>query len=235
MKKLLLSIIVSMLVSAGLFAADLVIDMQFNLSGKDYKNNYLTFKGKNGNVEKDQFDPAKVVDSVTGASIKKSTETFNAYRNDSKGKTTMPGSLRSLLMYAVASDATRVEDNLQVKKNADGTILVRYIHRGSAYEVTTDKNGVITFPTTSVKTRKIGDTDNSISTDFSKTGKTADVDWTKVWDANIADGKDIGKSKTGKIGVETATSELVFLEGTYKISIKGTIMKIAAELNFKNK
>jgi hypothetical protein len=235
MKKIWCVLIVSMIFSSGIFAADLIIDMQFNLAGKDYKNNYLTFKGDKESIEKDQFDPAKVVNNVTGASMKKSTTVFNAYRNDANGKSTMPGSLRSLLLYSTANDEIRVGDGLNVTKSKDGSIMVRYIHRGTAYEIVTDKNGVITLPTTNIKSRVIGDTDNTISTDFSKTGKVANADWTKIWNSKIADGKTIGKATTGKIVPDKATSETTVYEGPYKISLEGSILKIAAELNVKKK
>ena len=51
--------------------------------------------------------------------------------------------------------------------------------------------------------RKIGHSDNQIHTDFSATGEVTNVNWAKVWDASVADGKKVGTtaSKTGKIAV----------------------------------
>jgi len=51
--------------------------------------------------------------------------------------------------------------------------------------------------------RKIGHSDNQIHTDFSATGEVANVNWARVWDASVADGKKVGTtaSKTGKIAV----------------------------------
>src|SRR5512136_2712442 len=139
-------------------AADLAIDMQVNVAAKDYANNYLTFKGANNSVDRDQF----VADGTSGASKLLSTELFNSYRFDVRGKKTMPGALRSLLLYPVADDGTRTGDNLQAARASDGTITIRYVHRGTAYEIVTDKTGKITLPTTSVRMRKIGHTDNTI-------------------------------------------------------------------------
>ena len=212
-------------------AADLTIDMQVNTAAKDYANNYLTFKGANNSVDKDQFVLA--ADGTTGASKLLSTELFNSYRFDVRGKKTMPGGLRSLFLYAVADDGTRTGDNLQVSKAADGTIMVRYVHRGTAYEIVTDKTGALVLPTTTVRMRKIGHSDNQIHADFSSNGKASGVDWAKVWNASIADGKQVGSttSKTGKIAPDVADSEFFVLAGTLKFTFAGNILKIAGELN----
>jgi hypothetical protein len=214
-------------------AADLTIDMQVNTATQDYANNFLTFKGANNSVEKDQF----VVDGTSGASKLLSTELFNSYRFDVRGKKTMPGAVRSLLLYAVADDGTRTGDNLQVSKAADGTIMVRYVHRGTAYEIVTDKTGALVLPVTSVRQRKIGHSDNQIHPDFSSNGKPSGVDWAKVWNASIADGKQVGStaSKTGKIAPDVAESEFFVLAGTLKFSLTGNIFKIAGELNAEKK
>ena len=212
-------------------AADLTIDMQVNTAAKDYANNYFTFKGGNHSADKDQFVLA--ADGTTGASKLGATELFNTYRFDVRGKKTMPGGLRSLFLYPVADDGTRTGDNLQVSKAADGTIMVRYVHRGTAYEIVTDKTGALVLPTTSARMRKIGHTDNQIHADFSSNGKPSGVDWAKVWNASIADGKQVGSttSKTGKITPDVAESEFFAFAGTLKFSLAGNIFKIAGELN----
>jgi hypothetical protein len=212
-------------------AADLTIDMQVNTAAKDYANNYLTFKGANNSVDKDQFVLA--ADGTTGASKLLSTELFNSYRFDVRGKKTIPGGLRSLFLYPVADDGTRTGDNLQVSKAADGTIMVRYVHRGTANEIVTDKTGALVLPTTTVRTRKIGHSDNQIHADFSSNGKASGVDWAKVWNGSIADGKQVGSttSKTGKIAPDVADSEFFVLAGTLKFTFAGNILKIAGELN----
>ena len=212
-------------------AADLTIDFQVNTAAKDYANNYFTFKGGNHAADKDQFVLA--ADGTTGASKLGSTELFNTYRFDVRGKKTMPGGLRSLFLYAVADDGTRTGDNLQVSKAADGTIMVRYVHRGTAYEFATDKTGALELPTTVARMRKIGHSDNQIHADFSSNGKPSGVDWAKVWNASIADGKQVGStaSKTGKIAPDVAESEFFALAGTLKFTFAGNLLKIAGELN----
>ena len=212
-------------------AADLTIDFQVNTAAKDYANNYFTFKGGNHAADKDQFVLA--ADGTTGASKLGSTELFNTYRFDVRGKKTMPGGLRSLFLYAVADDGTRTGDDLQVSKAADGTIMVRYVHRGTAYEIVTDKTGALELPTTVARMRKIGHSDNQIHADFSSNGKPSGVDWAKVWNASIADGKQVGStaSKTGKIAPDVAESEFFALAGTLKFTFAGNLLKIAGELN----
>ena len=212
-------------------AADLTIDMQVNTAAKDYANNYFTFKGGNHSADKDQFVLA--ADGTTGASKLGSTELFNTYRFDVRGKKTMPGGLRSLFLYAVADDGTRTGDDLQVSKAADGTVMVRYVHRGTAYEIVTDKTGALVLPTTAARMRKIGHSDNQIHADFSSNGKPSGVDWAKVWNASIADGKQVGTtaSKTGKIAPDVAESEFFALAGSLKFTFAGNLLKIAGELN----
>jgi hypothetical protein len=236
MKKIVLTAVALVALAAvGAWAADLTIDMQVNAVAKDYAGNFLTFKGAIVSVDKDQFAPG--ADATSGASKLKSTEDFNAYRFDVKGKATMPGYLRSMLLYAVADDGTRTGDGLSVTKNADGSIMVRSVHRGTAYEFTTDTTGKLALPTTAVKMRKIGHTDNTISTDFSSTGKVADVDWKKVWDKSIADGKVVGSttSKTGPIAQDVAVSEIFAWTGAYQFAFDGKILKVTAALDAQKK
>ncbi len=219
------------LAAFALSAADLKIEMKVNVNAKDYANNYLSFTGAVNSVDKDQFVPG--ADATSGASKLLSTEVFNAYRFDVKGKTTLPGSLRSLLLYAVADDGTRTGDDLTVTKAASGVITIRYIHRGTAYEIVTDAAGKLALPATNIKSRKIGHTDNTIHADFSSNGKASGVDWNKVWDTSIADGKTIGTttSKTGKVTADVATSDMYVWQGSYQFAFDGTYLRLYSELN----
>lgn len=234
-RKIALLVALSLFVSAfGLFAADLSIDMQVNVTAKDYANNYLTFTGAPVKVAKDQFVPGP--DAVSGASKLESTSLFNIYRFDIFGGKLLPGGLRSFLLYPVADDGTRTGDNLTVSKDASGVITVRFIHRGTAYEFSTDAKGQLALPTTAVKTRVIGTTDNkTISTDFSSDGTVAKVDWKKVWDASIVDGKQVGSStvKTGKIGSDVATSNVYVWSGILQFTFDGKILKVTGDLSAK--
>jgi hypothetical protein len=214
--------------AAGLSAADLVIDYQMNVAAADDANNYLSFTGKPASVKKDQFD------AVTGASKLESTALFNVYRYDVQGGKALPGGMRSLLLYPVAGDPTRLDDALAVTKDSTGVITVRYVHRGVAYELVTDKSGKYALPG-SMRTRKIGYIAGAgpqvISADFSSNGKASGVDWKKVWDASIAD-KVIGATtnKTGPIAPDEANSSWYVWTGTLQLSLEGKIFKIAGEL-----
>jgi hypothetical protein len=233
MKRKLALIIVALfaLTAVAVSAADLTIDMQVNTVAKDYANNYLTFTGLVNSVEKDRFAPG--ADAASGASKLASTEVFNGYRFDVKGMPTMPSILRSLLLYAVADESIRTGDNLTVTKAANGVITIRTVHRGTAYEIATDATGKLTLPTTTVKMRTIGFTDNTIHSDFSSNGKTTGVDWKKVWDTSIADGKAIGTTagKTGKVLFDVATSTMFVWKGAYQFTFDGKILKVTASLD----
>ncbi len=226
-------VVVFALCALALQAADLSIDMQVNVAAADDANNYLSYTGKAGSASKDGFD------AKTGASTLKSTAMLNAYRTDVQGGKTLPGGLRSLLLYPVAGNPTRVDDNLSAVKNSDGSILVRYVHRGTAYELLTDKAGKFSLPG-SVKTRKIGyiagHDPQVISSDFSSDGKASGVDWKKVWDASIAESAIAGTAnKTGKIAMDEANSTWYVWSGALQFSLDKNILKIKGDLDVKKK
>lgn len=238
MKKIIVLSAMALMVTAFAVAQTtptLTIDYQVNAVAADDANNYLTFKGPVASSNKDQFD------AVSGASKLESTFTFNYYRNDIFGKKILPGGLRGLFLYPIAGDKTRLEDALKVTKNADGSILVRFIHRGTAYEVTTGKDGKLAFPGATFKNRKIGyivgEGPQVISNEFSADGTAAKVDWAKVWDAKIAGGKVIGTTtqKTGDIVADVANSELVGYAGALQFAFDGKILKVTGELAINKK
>ena len=81
--------------------------------------------------------------------------------------------------------------------------------------------------------RVIGDTTNAIHPDFSSNGKTTGVDWAKVWDASIADGKTVGTTtvKTSKITNDIADSTIYLWSGAYQFAFDGKILKMTASLD----
>lgn len=231
MKKKLAVAISIALCAAGLWAADLSIDMQVNTAAKDYANNYLTFKGKPVSIVKDQLD-AKT-DATSSASKQESTAMFNVYRWDIFGGKLLPGGLRNFLLYAVADDGIRTGDGLSVTQ-VGKAIQVRYIHRGTAYQFSTDADGKLSLPAV-VKSRAIGTSDNLISTDFSVTGKVSNVEWKKVWDASVPDGKQVGTAtaKTGKIVDDVADSKVYIWGGALQFVFDGKILKVSGDLSAK--
>ena len=230
-KKIFVALFALAMIGTTAFAADLSVSSQVNIVAEDYANNYLTFKGAVGGVAKDQFGPG--ADANSGASKLLSTEFFNPYRTDVKGAKTLPSGLRNLFLYGIANNNIRVGDNLTVIKSSTGALTIRSVHRGTAYQIVTDASGRIELPKANCKTRNIGTVQNLIGADFSSTGKVTDIDWGKVWDSNIPDGRQIGSttSKTGKIALDTADSKLYAFAGTIQVSFDGTYLRLSGELN----
>ena len=231
-KKLCSIAVLVLLVSSGAFAADLTIATQVNLTAADYANNFFTFKGSNGASDKDQFVPA--ADATSGASKLESTVTFNTYRTDVKGKKLVPAGLRGLFLYGIADYGTLQNDGLNVSVAPTGVITIQSVHRGTAYKLVTDASGKLALPGGSFTMRVIGTTDNkNIHPDFSSNGALSGVDWAKVWDASIADGKVVGTStvKTGKVLADAPASDFFAWEGALKVTFDGTYLKLAGEFN----
>jgi hypothetical protein len=232
-RKLLVLAVALALVGGLAFAQDLKVESVLDLA-QSAKANYFTFVGpiRYMTADKDHIDAA------TGASVKNSTEMFQPYLLDVKGKQAMPSGLRGLFLYSVAPAALRVDDNLTISK-AGGVITVRYVHRGTAYELVTDANGKFTFPEGKYRRRPIGFIEGEgpqvLHKDFSPDGSAAKVDWNKVWDASVAGGKEVvaGKpAKTGAITPDVALPESMFYwEGSLQVSFDANVLKIAGGLN----
>jgi len=212
---------------------DLKISFQLNLAEADVQNNYLSFAGniRYMAVEKDQYD------ELTGASTLGSTHLFQSYLYDVEGKTTMPSGLRGLFLFGNNPWSQVVADNLNASKAADGTIMIQYAHRGTAYRITTDKSGNLTFPDGNFEMRTIGyivgGGPQVISSDFSADGTAATVDWTKVWDSSIAGGKPIGDTdrKTGNIGKNLAAADsMYYFDGKLQTGLENEILTISGVL-----
>ncbi|HOV94633.1 MAG TPA: hypothetical protein PLT87_07120 [Spirochaetales bacterium] len=233
-KRILFVALIAAIAVVGASAADLTISTQVNMKAADYAGNFFTFKGAIGASDKDQYVP---VDATSGASKFRSTETFNPYRTDVQGKKLLPAGLRGLFLYGVADYGTLTGDNLNVSVAANGVITIQSCHRGTAYKLVTTPDGKLTFPGANCTMRVIGTTSNMVHPDFSPTGKTADIDWAKVWDASIPDGKVIGTTttKTGKILPDEATSVLFGWAGSLQVAFDGTYLKVNGELNAVNK
>ena len=95
--KILLTVLLTFLLGGVIFAADLSVDYQVDTSGRT-KTSYFSFKGpiRYMEADKDHYD------AVSGASLKKSTEMFQPYRYDVKGKNALADGLRGLFLFGVA-------------------------------------------------------------------------------------------------------------------------------------
>jgi hypothetical protein len=217
-----------------IFAQDLKIDYTLDLTPGS-TTSYFTFTGpiRYMAVDKDH------VDAATGASVKNSTELFQSYLFDVKGKNVLPNALRGLFLYAVGVEKSRAEDNLTIVKAATGVITVRYTHRGIAYELVTDATGKLVFPNGKYRMRGIGFIVGAgpqvIHKDFSSDGTAAKVDWNKVWDAAIPGGKEIAAgnaTKTGTIGPDGAVAEsMYYWDGALQATFDKNVLKISGGLN----
>ncbi|WP_319475504.1 hypothetical protein [Marispirochaeta aestuarii] len=214
-------------------AEDLTIEYQYDITGTA-RTNYLTFTGpiRYMAVEKDHFD------GRTGASVQTSTEKFQPYRYDVKGRNALPDTLRGLFLFAVAESAQPKIDNLTVDKDRSGVITIQYVHRGTAYRLVTDSSGRINLPNGTFQKRSIGfisgHNPQVISSDFSRNGQANGVDWDKVWSTGVAGGKAIPGSdkKTGNIVSDGADPNSMFYwDGSLQVDFRGNELKINGGLN----
>jgi len=219
--------------SGGAFAADLTIDSRIDVSGKDPKGSYFTFRTASISVEKDQ------VDVTTAATRGKSMDSWNSLAVDGAKKRTLPNGIQGLVKFAIVWEKQYQIDQLSATKGTDGSITIQFQHRGIGYKVVTDKAGKLTVPEGNYLSRKIGLIDKAgnvwISADFAPTGKPADIDWAKVWDSQTPSGNPIGASaeKTGSITKDVPSAEAVAYNGSLQTTLKGTVLTIAGDLNLK--
>ncbi|MDR2303584.1 MAG: hypothetical protein LBE10_03245 [Treponema sp.] len=228
-----LAILMFFLVS-GVFlsAQDLTIDYRYNVSGPD-SGNYLTYTSAIRYIaaDKDAFD------AVSGASRQKSTSLFAPIQTDIMGRATISGGFRGLLLFPLAPDSMRTEDNLHVYK--EGTVItMEYVHRGAAYRIQTDRQGNISFPRGSYVMRTIGyikDRDPQvISLDFSGNKSAETVDWRKIWDPETPSGKAIdsgSETRTGPIQNDYGDMMAMFnWDGTLQVTFENSILTIKGAL-----
>lgn len=212
---------------------DLVISFRKNLVADDV-DNYFSFSGNIRYIAADK-DHA---DEVSGASALGSTHLFQPYIYDVNGKRTFSGGLRGVFLFAVTPYSQVEGDNFSASKAADGKITIQYAHRGTAYRIVTDTKGNLTFPNGTFEQRTIGyivgGGPQVISLDFSTDGTAATVDWAKVWDSSVADGKlvdDKSTKTTGPIvsGADDPAS-MYYYDGTLAVAIEGDILTIDGAL-----
>ncbi|MBF9016573.1 MULTISPECIES: hypothetical protein [unclassified Oceanispirochaeta] len=189
---------------------DLTIDLQVNLAGSDI-DNFFNWKG---NVRymaaEDKFD------AISGASEKGSTHLFMMYLYDVEAKTTMSSGLRGLFLYGVNGASQVAVDNLNAATNADGSITIQYIHRGTAFRFTTDKNGILSLPDGNMENRKIG-TPKELEAEFTSDGTAMGVDFDKVWASDV--------SPTG-----ASPDSMYFWDGDLQVALEGDMLTMKGVL-----
>jgi len=230
---ILVAITVLALVGGTVFAQDLKIEYQIDVTGTA-RSNYLTFAGpiRYMAVEQDHFDGG------TGASSKGSTEKFQPYRYDVLGKNALADGFRGLLLFGVAGNSYITGDNVTVSKASNGVITIQYAHRGTAYRLETDRNGRLQFPNGTYQKRSIGYIQGAgpqvISRDFSSNGNADGIDWNKVWSSSVAGGKAIpgSSSTTGNIVNDGASDEsMYYWQGALQVTFERNVLKITGGLN----
>lgn len=232
--RLLIFSMIIFLIGGAVFAADLTVDYKVDVSGKT-RVSYFTFKGpiRYMAAEQDHYD------GVTSASLKKSTEMFQPYRYDVKGKNALADGLRGLFLFGVAGSKQAQTDKLTVDKAGNGVITIQYTHRGTAYKIVTDNKGNIVLPDGTFMKRSIGfipkDKDQIISKDFSSDQTAAKVDWGKVWNSRIKGGKAVASGsdkKTGDIIDDGASPDsMYYWKGALKAEYTGNILTISGGLD----
>ncbi len=231
-KILILTILFSLL-GGFVFAQELAINYQFNVSKPDSAN-FISFKGpiRFISIEKDSLD------TTTGASKFKTTSFFSPYLMDIQGKSIFSNGLRGVLLFPVAPLDYRTGDNFTVNKASNGVITIQYVHRGTAYKITTDKNGKIGFPKGDFLMRNIGYIQGAgpqvLSKDFSSDSTAKTVNWNKVWDTGVASGKEIAPGVTTKTGAVINDNgdpmAMYNWDGTLQVTFDNNILKISGSL-----
>jgi hypothetical protein len=232
MRKLILFVFLAALCGGMLSAQDLTIDYRYDTSG-GAQGNYLTYRSAIRYIaaDKDAFD------AVSGASKQKSTSLFAPIQTDIMGRATISTGFRGLLLFPLASDTVRTDDNLHVYKEGP-VITIEYAHRGVAYRIQTDRNGNIGFPRGSYVMRTIGYIQGSdpqvISRDFSPSMTAASIDWKKVWDPNVSSGQIVAQGNDARTGpIQNDYGDMMAMfnwDGTLEVKFEGSILTIKGVL-----
>ncbi|MDR0589705.1 MAG: hypothetical protein LBG25_04090 [Spirochaetaceae bacterium] len=232
MRKSILLVLLTGFWGGMLSAQDLTIDYRYDTSGSA-RGNYLSYRSAIRYIaaDKDAFD------AVSGASKQKSTSLFAPIQTDIMGRETISTGFRGLLLFPLAPDSIRAEDNLHIYK--EGSIItMEYVHRGVAYRIRTDRNGNISFPRGNYVMRSIGYIQGSdpqvISRDFSRNMTAATVDWKKVWDPGVPSGTLVTQGSTAKTGpIQNDYGDMMAMfnwDGTLEVSFEDPILTIQGVL-----
>jgi hypothetical protein len=232
MRKLVLFVLLTAVCGGILSAQDLSIDYRYDTSGAA-QGNYFSYRSAIRYIaaDKDAFD------AMSGASKQKSTSLFAPIQTDIMGRATISSGLRGLLLFPLAPDAIRTDDNLHVYK--EGSIItMEYAHRGVAYRIQTDRNGNISFPRGSYVMRSIGYIQGSdpqvISRDFSRDTTAASIDWKKVWDPAVPSGQLVAQGNDAKTGpIQNDYGDMMAMfnwDGTLEVKFEDPILTIKGVL-----
>ncbi len=176
-----------------LVAQDVRIEFSFNTEAED-AHNYLTWALGN-NVVKDSYD------AESGASIAGSTYGFDVVRYDSEvsKNTALAAGIRNLLLFPVSPFGIARGDNFTVDETKQG-LVIRFVHRGTAYELRTDRKGNLDVISGVRNARGLAENIGGkfiLKEEFRKDGtdgtKSADLDWGKI--TLVPDTRDVTASR----------------------------------------
>ena len=186
------------------------LDVRFNALAEDSANYFKWSEGGNAAV-------ADGYDAATGASKAQSTTRFDAvrYDNETSKKAAIPSGLRSLVLFPIASFDTAVNDAFTVTENGK-QLTIRFVHRGTAYQIITDSNGKIDMATADNIAGKFLLKDEYLVAGGSKNDMNA-LDWTKI-------------TLTADTAAADATRSF---EGTLDASYKNGILTVKGSLTQK--
>ncbi|MDR0644377.1 MAG: hypothetical protein LBG05_05605 [Treponema sp.] len=228
MKKTIPFLCVIVLFSLSGCGRSVKIDYRMNVVGPD-NGNYFNWSAGGTNV-KDAFDPsAPGENGATGASKAQSTSRFDlavTYDIPSNAAKytgyTLPSGLRGLFLYPVSPDSVRANDHLSVTANGK-ELTIRYVHRDSAYEITTDAAGKIDVTTACKVARGVCSTEDqhtfTLKPEFSKTGSASsdmgDFDWAKATFTPNVFSENATRHYTGSLDTEFV-NDILTIKGALK-------------------
>jgi hypothetical protein len=196
------------------FAQNATIDARLNVAAPDGANYFNWSVGSRSVKDK--------LDASSGASLSGSTGEFNVVRYDSAStkKAAIPRGLWGLMLFPLSGYEVVKADALAVTQ-AGKEVTVRFVHRGVAYELVTDKAGKFDVFTGARMARGIAENvggDFVLKKEFVKAGgnpsSMADLDWSKL--TLVPDVRDPAASRWYEGSVAMAFEKNV-------LSVKGTL------------
>src|SRR5574344_874537 len=177
-KKSFLSVILALCTAAAVCAQNVKINFRFNTVSDDGKNFVAWSAG--GTRIKDKYDV------LSGASAAHSTAALSAVRYAGGTKKAVPKGLYVLLLYAVSPYSAAEKDAFTAGEE-NGTVMIQFIHRSTAYRITSSGKGYIDVSSgfqTAADVCEKKDGVFLLKKDYVKDGgdssNMADCDWTKL-------------------------------------------------------
>lgn len=177
-EKSFLSVIIALCAAAAVSAQNVKIAFRFNTASDDGKN-FVNWSAGDTRI-KDTYD------ALSGASAAHSTAALSAVRYAGGTKKAVPKGLYALLLYAVSPHSAAEKDAFAVCEE-DGTFMIQFIHRSTAYRITAGGKGYIDILSGFQIAEDVCEKKDGVfvlKKDYVKDGgdplKMTDCDWTKL-------------------------------------------------------